>query len=145
MNNKDTIMEASGSISMFCRLMLNSKSNLPIRSSEMGLLILLRESKRPITPLNAAHFFKVSKPMIASMVRTLDKKGYLTKLPSPDDKRSYYLDITDNGKTLVADALDDYTKTLQVLISKMGQEKFDVMIQLMKEANTYLGENQWEK
>lgn len=145
MNNKNLIMEASGSISMFCRLMLNSKSNLPIRSSEMGLLILLKESDSPIRPLAAAHFFKVSKPMIAAMVRTLDKKGYLIKEPSQDDKRSYYLEITDKGRSLVAEAIDDYTKTLQVLTEKMGQEKFETMIQLINEANEYLGENQWEK
>ncbi|MFR9236080.1 MAG: hypothetical protein ACLVLH_25165 [Eisenbergiella massiliensis] len=42
---------------------------LPVRSSEMGLLILLVTSKEKITPKAAADF-GVSKPMIASMVKS---------------------------------------------------------------------------
>lgn len=38
-------IKGAESISMFCRLLINEKKKLPIRSSEMGLLILAVEKR----------------------------------------------------------------------------------------------------
>ena len=37
----DTMMNAMEQVSLFCRLNMNTRRNLPIRSSEMGMLIYL--------------------------------------------------------------------------------------------------------
>lgn len=145
MKNQPSLMKASESITMFCRLMLNNKTDLPIRSSEMGLLILLTESKEAVTPLMAANFFRVSKPMIANMVRTLSAKGLITKSPSLEDGRSYYLSLTADGEKLVADAIDDYTALIENLQTKMGRDDFKSLIHLLTKANLILGGNSWEQ
>ena len=45
---KDIKIEAAETVSLFCRLNQRVKKELPIRSSEMGLLILLVTSKERI-------------------------------------------------------------------------------------------------
>ena len=49
---KDIKIEAAETVSLFCRLNQRVKKELPIRSSEMGLLILLVTSKErsPVFP-----------------------------------------------------------------------------------------------
>lgn len=140
MIHHERIMQASESISMFCRLNLNTKSDLPIRSSEMGLLIYIKQKDAHATSLGASHFFKVSKPMIATMVRVLSKKGYITKTSSPKDKRSFYLTITEQGNNLVENAIDEYSKVIITLMDKMGQDDFTQLVKLINDANRYIGE-----
>ncbi len=88
---KDIKIEAAETVSLFCRLNQRVKKELPIRSSEMGLLILLVTSKERISSVEAAQFFRVSKPVITAMVKTLTAKGYLRKEPQSHDRRSFLL------------------------------------------------------
>lgn len=45
-----------------------------------------------------ASFIQISSPNAAYKVNSLIKKGYLTKVQSEDDKREYYLEVTDKYK-----------------------------------------------
>lgn len=127
-------------ISLFCRLTVNMKKDLPIRSSEMGLLIFAVKTEKPVTSVQAAHFFKVSKPMVATMVRSLVTKGYLIKKPSGDDGRSYILTPTEQAKTLVEQTYSEYYKSMQLLESGMGTKNFCQLLQSLEQANEILSE-----
>jgi DNA-binding MarR family transcriptional regulator len=134
------IMNGANIVSMFCRLNVNTKKDLPLRSSEIGLLIYVVKSEKPVTPIMAAEFFKVSKPMIAAMVKTLVAKGYLVKIPLEVDRRSYNLMPTNKAKIVTETVYDEYFKAMQLLMEQMGIEKFKNMIQLLELANTILSE-----
>lgn len=133
-------IKGAESISLFCRLMINEKKELPIRSSEMGLLILAVKNEKPVTPIMAAAYFKVSKPMIAAMVRSLEQKGYLVKQPSVQDKRSFTLQVTNAGKELVDSTYTEYYRTMLLLEQKMGSNPFLQLVELLDQANTILWE-----
>ena len=72
-------IDAAEQVSLFCRLNINSKKELPIRSSETGLLIYLCKTEGEKTPISAAHFFKVTKANISNMASSLTRRGYLHK------------------------------------------------------------------
>mgnify|MGYP000870724505 CR=1 FL=1 len=84
----DHLMTASEQISLFCRLNTHTKRDLPIRSSEMGMLIYLVKTQGEKTPNAVAQFFKVTKSMATNMVSALLAKGYIEKQRSKTDKRS---------------------------------------------------------
>ncbi len=136
--NQDFINQAAETVSLFCRLKNSTKYDLPIRSSEMGLLILLQNSEAPVTPLMAAEFFKVKKPMIAAMITSLGSKGYLYKTASLDDKRSFTINLTKKGIDLVNETKDEYFKSLELLSSQMGENDFNTMISMLDKANKIL-------
>ncbi len=124
-------------IGMFCRLNMNTRKNLPVRSSEMGLLILVVTSSDDVTPLYAANFFKVKKPMITSMVGSMVKGGYITKVPSLSDKRSYTIVATDKAKELVLNTREEYTKSIELLKSGLGSD-YDMLVRLLAKSNKIL-------
>jgi DNA-binding MarR family transcriptional regulator len=138
MTKKDGLIQSAETVSLFCRLNINAKKNIPIRSSEMGLLILTVKNEQPVTPVMAAEFFKVKKPMIAAMVSSLIQKGYIAKKPSQTDKRSFTLSPTAKAITLVEQTHSEYIKTLELIRVKLGNGDFDNLINLLEKTNTIL-------
>lgn len=125
-------------ISLFCRININTKKELPIRSSEMGLLIFLVKEQCEHTPLMISEFFKVTKPMVTAMVNSLTKKEYIIKIPSHIDKRSFILKPTEKAKLLVEETFDEYYKNMQALKERLGSKKFKNLTELLDEANKIL-------
>ena len=132
------LMHAAEQVSLFCRLNLNTKRELPVRSSEMGLLIYLSKAETKRSPMDAARFFKVTKAMVTNMVTSLAKKGYLTKEPDPSDGRGSLLNLTEAGRRLVACTCDEYCKTMSALRDRMGEADFSAFLTLLEQANTIL-------
>lgn len=138
MEKENYIEHGAEVISMFCRLYMNTKKDLPVRSSHMGLLILSVKGERPLTPIEAAKFFQVKKPMITAMVKSLEKGGYLIKQPSSSDRRSYLLVPTQKGISLVEKTYDEYFRIIDTLYGQMKANDFEKMISLLEVANHIL-------
>lgn len=131
-------IKAAEEISLFCRLNIYSKKDLPIRSSEMGMLIYLCKTDGEKTPMGVANFFKVSKAMATNMVSSLSKKGYLVKQPAPTDRRSVLLVPTILAKKLVDSTYQEYYKNMNLLQEKMGPDEFAGLITSLQKANQIL-------
>ncbi|WP_239256632.1 MarR family transcriptional regulator [Listeria ilorinensis] len=127
-------------VSLFCRLNMHTKKNLPIRSGEMGLLIYICKTETAVTSVMAADFFKVKKPLIAAQVASLSKKGFLKKVPSQTDKRSFILSPTHKAKILVEETFTEYLSTMSLLATKLGAD-FETLIMLLDKANKILLED----
>lgn len=138
MKQDDILASGAETVSLFCRLYMNTKRDLPVRSSHMGLLILTVTSKDPVTPLSAAHFFQVKKPMITAMVQSLEKGGYLVRQPSSADKRSYSLVPTEKTVRLVNETYGEYLKAMNDLYQGMGEKKYRELVNLLAAANEVL-------
>lgn len=134
----EELIKGAETVSMFCRLNINTKKDLPIRSSQMGLLILICKSENPVTPVMAADFFKVKKPMITAMVSSLLKYGYIEKVPSSEDKRSFLINPTKTGRQLVDDTFTEYIITMELLRKELGAKDFVNLITLLEKANSVL-------
>lgn len=133
-------MHASEQIALFCRMNTNVKKNLPIRASEMGMLIYLVKTQGEKTPNAVAKFFNVTKAMATNMTTALLKKEYIIKEQSLVDKRSFSLIPTQKAITLVENAYTEYFKTMSLLQEKMGKEKFIEFVDLLEVANAILVE-----
>lgn len=136
MKNKSVV--AAEEIGMFCRLQMHMKKDLPIRSSEMGVLIYVQKQPEAVTPLLISKFFQIAKPSVTGMVNQLVQKNYLMKVPSETDKRSYTVAVTDKGKALVESTQDEYFKSIEVLKEKMGDADFEQFLSLLQRANDIL-------
>lgn len=134
----DTTIKSSEQIALFCRLNTHTKRKLPIRSSEMGMLIYLVKTEEEKTPNAVSKFFKVTKSMATNMTTSLLKKGYIEKQQSAADKRSVLLRPTEKAIQLVNNTYEEYFKTMSILEIRMGKQKFTKLITLIEEANTIL-------
>lgn len=132
------LIRASEQISLFCRMNINTKKGLPIRSSEMGMLIYLVKTEEEKTPNGVARFFCFSKSMATNMVRSLSVNGYLEKKQSISDKRSVLLVPTNKAIQLVEETYEEYVKVMTVLKTQMGEAKFFELLALLEVANDIL-------
>lgn len=125
-------------ISLFCRLNMNTKRELPIRSSEMGMLIYLCKTDGDKTPMGIARFFTVSKAMATNMVTAMHKQGYIEKTTSADDRRSSIILPTARAQMLVDSTYEEYYKSIRMLREKMGGDDFTALLALLGKANIVL-------
>ncbi len=134
----DRTFRANAVLSVFSRKYMDLKKNLPIRPSEMGVLNIITGTEGPHTPVMLAELLSVSKPMITAHLASLEKKGYIFKKPSVQDKRAYYILPTEKAAALVQRAGIDLHCQLERLIDGMGQEEFDTLVRLADAANRIL-------
>lgn len=137
--NKD-LTRSADAVGLFCRMHMNTKRDIPIRPSEMGVLIFVQKQETPVTPLQISNFFKIAKPSVTAMVNALIRQQYLLKTPSATDGRSYTVSITDKGNELVATTFDEYIRSMELLKKGMGNEKFGEFIEYIQMANRILSE-----
>lgn len=134
----DDLWQAAEKISLFCRLNLNTKRELPVRSSEMGMMIYLCKTEGEKTPMGIARFFQMSKAGATNMVTAMYKQGYIEKHISDDDRRSSLLVPTEKAKALVNSTYEEYHKTMWVLKEGMGDKEFSELLCLLERGNTIL-------
>ncbi len=134
--------KGADTITMFCRMYMNIRRDLPVRPSEMGMLIMICRSSAPLSPNHIASFLRVTKPMVTSMVNSMVKRGYLEKRTSESDRRSCILIATPRAHELVAETCEEYYKILTMLQRRMGEQQYDQLITLLTQANEALGEVQ---
>ena len=130
----DTMMNAMEQVSLFCRLNMNTRRNLPIRSSEMGMLIYLVKADGEKTAKGVADFFKVTKAMSSALL----KNGFLEKQQQENDKRSFLLRPTEKAVQLVNETYDEYMKQMNILRNSMGEAAFHTLLDLLNMANAIL-------
>lgn len=134
----DKYINANIVFSKFSRDYMALKKCLPIRPSEMGLINIITRRDGDFTPLMIAELLGVSKPMIATHINVLEKKGYVYREASLDDKRSYYVRPTESAK-LLADEFEvkqnNYIKRIE---EGIGAEDFARLTLLLDQAQTIL-------
>lgn len=134
----DPYVYANAVFSRFGRNYMALKKNLPIRPSEMAVLNILSAVPGSHTPVMLAERLGVSKPMITAHLAVLSKKGYITKEPSLEDKRAYFVHLTPKAEDLVVSARAETNRHLQDLMAALGQTDFDTLVALMEKANLVL-------
>ena len=134
----DKYFAANAVLSLFGKSYAELKKDLPIRPSEMGVLNIITETSGPYTPIMLAELLKVSKPMITAHLTSLGSKGYITKQPSLEDKRAYYILPTEKASALVKRAKDDLYRRLDQLVDGLGEDQFNLLVKLAGEASSIL-------
>ncbi len=75
--------------------------------------------------------------------KKLINKGFVTRSRSTSDRRVVYLEITEQGKDLVAKMEDAKKQYLQERFSALSEDEMNVMISISKK--TYLSDYKQEK
>lgn len=139
----DQYFKVNAVLSKFSKNYMELKKNLPIRPSEMGVLNIITGTEGMYTPVILAEMLGVSKPMITAHITSLERKGYIEKEPSEQDKRAYYILPTEKARTLVKNVKEDMSRQIDRLINGLGSEEFDALVRLVDKANHIL-ENKGE-
>ncbi len=134
------IIRSADEIGLFCRKHFNNRNELPISSSEMGILIYINRADEVVTSNGISKFLKISKPAVSVKINNLITKGYIEKELLESDKRSYKLKLRKEGRELVESTFSSHFHTISLLKDKMGDSDFEKLIELITKANVLLNE-----
>ncbi|WNS43976.1 MarR family transcriptional regulator [Paenibacillus sp. MMS20-IR301] len=135
---KESTVRSAEIVGLFCRQQMQVKKGIPVRSSEMGVLIYIEKQEEPVTPLLVSSFFRISKPSVTVMINSLVRQQYLQKAASPTDGRSYTVSLTAAGRELVESTAAEYFRSMEQLEEQMGSADFGRFIDLMQQATEIL-------
>lgn len=68
------------------------------------------------------------RPGVTRTVKEMEKKGYLSKIASPDDGRVTYISITEEGWKLFRKYDENYFGELSADLSDISEEDADCMV-----------------
>lgn len=94
------------------------------------LRILNRTNKEMVS--RVANELNVSNSHITAVTEKLINKGFVTRSRSTSDRRVVYLEITEQGKELVAKMEGEKKKYLQERFSALSEDEMDIMISISK-------------
>ena len=126
------LKDSAQMITEFCRKFNEVRAGLPIRNSEMNVLKIICAVAGPHTSVQLADALGVTKPMITTLINSMVDSGYVARVPSPEDGRSFYVMPTKKGRNLMGELQQKTDKFLLQIKSKIGESDFEMFIGLIE-------------
>lgn len=76
---------------------------LPILMNHIPLFYILSESEKPLAFTEIFNMWGISKSSLSEVINKYHKMGFIEKFSSADDKRSFTVVLTEEGKEIRAD------------------------------------------
>ncbi len=137
----EPLYQAAAQVTLFCRMALRQKLAIPIRHSDMGVLLYLDNSQEAVTPASVSSFMGISRPCTTALLKRLEKEGYISRHPSPCDGRRCTLSLTEKGQNMLSHVHEEYSRVIQGLKEQMGSERFSLFLEMIEESNEVLRKN----
>lgn len=81
--------------------------------------------------------FKISAPATSQLIRKYEKKGYISREVSEDDRRNVYVQLTDFAKEEIKAAEKQLNEDLVAFIDYLGEEDAKELIRILKKATKF--------
>ncbi|MDD2452082.1 MAG: MarR family transcriptional regulator [Sulfurovum sp.] len=114
----------------------STKYNLS--SSEFDVLMALLCHNEPMTPTNLYESMIFSSGGMTKLLKKLEEKKLIERIPSQKDKRSLLVALSRRGKKLVNDAFGDVVKVNMEVLSKLEESEQATLENLLKKLLTEL-------
>lgn len=79
-----------------------------------------------------AQRLQVTKGNLVGLIDRLTERGWVERVPDPEDRRVNKVRITADGKILLEKVYPDQLAAVEVLMTRLGQEEVDALKNLLK-------------
>jgi DNA-binding MarR family transcriptional regulator len=83
-------------------------------------LAIIEGSDKPLSPTTIAERLLVTTASMTSLLDTLERRGLLTRLPDPDDRRRLLVSLTDQGRQIVDEFLPEVVTLQTAVMAGLG-------------------------
>lgn len=136
------MLEKMQSIRYFSRVMIRrATKEYEIPAEHLDLLSQLAVRTEKMTPLTLSKYMNLNKTIISRIIEQLYNKGYLIKTRDENDKRSYFVSITELGEEQLKKIYDHYLGPIYELRRRLGDEAFFKLMTCIDEANIKMNEH----
>ncbi|MGR5093429.1 MarR family winged helix-turn-helix transcriptional regulator [Vibrio maritimus] len=102
--------------------------------NEYDYLKTVQASLEPIRLTDLAKELEVSKPSATNMVKRLEKKGLVERLPCPEDARAKRVILTEKARIPLASETEIYGAVAEKLKVNLSESEFTSLNQLLTKA-----------
>jgi len=106
--------------------------------SHLSVLNHLSSVKNEKTPMQLAKSFHVTKGAMTNTLSKLESSGYIHVRPDWNDARRKQITISKSGLEAQREAINSITPILSKVIQKLGKEKADTVLPIIRELRNIL-------
>lgn len=99
---------------------------------EMKVLSFIAVSYRELLPGQLSSALEMTAGRIAGILRSLEKKGYITRRTDIADRRRVLVSITEQGREYIDSSSEKLEQRLNMLVAEMGSENTVRVIESLK-------------
>ena len=99
---------------------------------EMKVLSFIAVSDRELLPGQLSSSLEMTAGRIAGILRSLEKKGYITRRTDPADRRRVLVSITEQGRKYINASSERLEQRLDMLVAEMGSGNTERLIESLK-------------
>ncbi|MDX3537506.1 MarR family transcriptional regulator [Streptomyces sp. MB09-01] len=100
-----------------------------LTSSELDVLVTIRHADQPMIARAVAALRGCSRAAMSNMLAKLEKRGLVTREPSPADRRATLIHLTPQGAQLVDEIFPQRLSLEAGLLSEIPQEQQEQIIE----------------
>ncbi|MDQ1013775.1 MarR family winged helix-turn-helix transcriptional regulator [Streptomyces afghaniensis] len=101
---------------------LMALAGVPLDRAAVALLRQIADSE-PLRPGELAARLGVEASHVTRTVQQLQKSGYVTRVPDPDDRRAQRIELTDTGRQAIAKVREVGARGMQMALSDWSPEE----------------------
>ncbi len=116
------------------------KKNNVINENPIKIIVLdyLSKNKDGLSPSKLGNILSISRPLMTSILNSLENEKYITRTIDDRDKRMFILKITNSGIKFLDKAKKIRYQKIENLISRLGKTDTEELIRLIQKCTTIL-------
>ena len=104
------------------RLVATAMDGLELPPEDYPFYVLIG-TEGPWTPTALAARMEMPLSTVLFRVRRLERRGHAERMPNPDDRRSYLVQLSADGQQLLAEARPRFRALAKAVEARLGQER----------------------
>ncbi|WOX16672.1 MarR family transcriptional regulator [Streptomyces sp. N50] len=108
---------------------LMALAGVPLDRAAVALLRQVADSD-PLRPGELAQRLGVEASHVTRTVQQLQKSGYVTRVPDPDDRRAQRIELTEAGRQAVSNVRDAGARGMQMALSEWSTDELQQLATL---------------
>ena len=104
-------------------------------SSELEVLSRLWLEGAPMTPMSLSRSTGLQQVNTSRLIKDLRERQLVEPIPSPTDRRSYTLALTEAGRRALEESYEAYLAPVYRMRQALGRERFEQLMNCVVEAN----------
>ena len=107
------------------------QASLGVPESALNTLAVIEGAERPLTPGEISERTFRSSATMTSILDLLERRGWIRRVPNPEDRRSVLVEITDGGYAVADQFLPGVRKIERAVMADLSAEELDTLMHLL--------------
>ncbi len=99
---------------------------------EMGVMRCLYAAKGPLSAGEVSRIMDIGSGGVANLLNALEKKGYISRVMNPADRRGVMVALTEAGTRLIAEKEREALALTAGLLARLGKEDTGELIRIYR-------------